>query len=149
MPSGREYKLVIFGDQVWGLSVDGVERYDPSIEDSYRKSMTVNLVHCQCQILDTAGIDQFRALDSLYMKSGDGFILVFALDSMDSTKDLRPIRDNIIRQKEELGIKKENVPFVRISNKCDLITERTVGAEAGASLSKLWGGVPYYETSAN
>ncbi|KAH8928072.1 hypothetical protein BT69DRAFT_1384189 [Atractiella rhizophila] len=84
------------------------------------------------------------------MKSRDSFILVFALDSVDSIKDLPPIRDNIVRQKEELVTPlfclQEKAPFVLIGNKCDLITERMVGAEAGASLS--WGGVPYYETSA-
>ncbi|KAH8924976.1 hypothetical protein BT69DRAFT_1217093, partial [Atractiella rhizophila] len=48
----------------------------------------------------------FPALDSLYMKSGDGFNRVFAWDSMDSIRELRPIRDNIVWQKEELGIKK-------------------------------------------
>ncbi|KAH8913618.1 hypothetical protein BT69DRAFT_1314870 [Atractiella rhizophila] len=155
LPS-REYKLVIFGGGGVGKSALTIrfchgafaERYDPTIEDSYMKSMTVDHVQCQCEILDTAGTDQFPALHSLYMKSGDGFILVFALNSRDSIEDLLPIRDSIVRQKEDLDIKKENVPFLLIGNKCDLIMERKVGAEVGASLSRFWGGVAYYETSA-
>ncbi|KAH8921219.1 hypothetical protein BT69DRAFT_350757 [Atractiella rhizophila] len=110
--------------------------------------MIVDGVQCQCEILDTAGTEQFLALHTLYMKSGDGFVLVFALNSMDSIKELQPIRENILRQKDNLGIEKSKVPFVLIGNKCDLVAERTVQREVGVALSRLWGGVPYYEASA-
>ena len=43
------------------------------------------------------------ALHSLYMKSGDGFILVFSLTSMDSLNELASMRDQILRQKETDG----------------------------------------------
>lgn len=37
------------------------------------------------------------------MKSGDGFILVFSLTSMDSLNELASMRDQILRQKETDG----------------------------------------------
>lgn len=40
------------------------------------------------------------ALHSLYMKSGDGFVLVFSLTSMESVNELQSIREQIHRIKE-------------------------------------------------
>uniref|UniRef100_A0A2I3SHD9 RAP1A n=2 Tax=Pan TaxID=9596 RepID=A0A2I3SHD9_PANTR len=46
-----------------------VEKYDPTIEDSYRKQVEVNCQQCMLKILDTAGTGQFTAMRDLYMKN--------------------------------------------------------------------------------
>lgn len=59
----REYKLVVLGSGGVGKSaltvqfVQGifVEKYDPTIEDSYRKKVEVDNEQCILEILDTAG----------------------------------------------------------------------------------------------
>ncbi|CAI8013879.1 Ras-related protein Rap-1b [Geodia barretti] len=59
----REYKLVVLGSGGVGKSaltvqfVQGifVEKYDPTIEDSYRKQVEVDGAQCMLEILDTAG----------------------------------------------------------------------------------------------
>ncbi|XP_007174991.1 ras-related protein Rap-1b-like isoform X2 [Balaenoptera acutorostrata] len=59
----REYKLVVLGSGGAGKSaltvqfVQGifVEKYDPTIEDSYRKQVEVDAQQCMLEILDTAG----------------------------------------------------------------------------------------------
>nr|XP_005888417.1 PREDICTED: ras-related protein Rap-1b-like isoform X3 [Bos mutus] len=59
----REYKLVVLGSGGVGKSaltvqfVQGifVEKYDPTIEDSYRKQVEVDAQQCMLEILDTAG----------------------------------------------------------------------------------------------
>nr|XP_061803451.1 ras-related protein Rap-1A isoform X3 [Nerophis lumbriciformis] len=59
----REYKLVVLGSGGVGKSaltvqfVQGifVEKYDPTIEDSYRKQVEVDGQQCMLEILDTAG----------------------------------------------------------------------------------------------
>lgn len=53
-----------------------MERYDPTIEDSYRKQVEVDGQQCMLEILDTAGTEQFTAMRDLYMKNGQGFVLV-------------------------------------------------------------------------
>nr|CAD7597844.1 unnamed protein product [Timema genevievae] len=61
----REYKIVVLGSGGVGKSaltvqfVQGifVEKYDPTIEDSYRKQVEVDGQQCMLEILDTAGTD--------------------------------------------------------------------------------------------
>jgi hypothetical protein len=43
------------------------------------------------------------ALHSIYMKSGDGFVLVFSLTSLDTLQELTSLRDQIVRLKEADG----------------------------------------------
>ncbi|CAO3701483.1 unnamed protein product [Rhizopus microsporus] len=95
------------------------------------------------EILDTAGTEQFTAMRDLYMKNGQGFVLVFSITSQVTLTDLDEIREQIIRVKGS-----DNVPMVLVGNKCDLENERVVSREKGMILSQQWGGKPFYETSA-
>jgi GTPase SAR1 family protein len=82
------------------------------------------------------------ALKELYMKSGEGFVLVFSLTHLGSVNELGPLREQIVR------IKNARVPIVLVGNKSDLRSERQVPREIGTNLSRAWGNVPYYEASA-
>ncbi|KAG2219896.1 ras related protein 1b [Phascolomyces articulosus] len=147
----REYKLVVLGSGGVGKSALTVqfvqsifvEKYDPTIEDSYRKQVEVDGQQCMLEILDTAGTEQFTAMRDLYMKSGQGFLLVFSITSMVTLTDLQELREQILRVKDS-----DNVPMVLVGNKCDLEEERMVSREQGMMLSQEWGGKPFYETSA-
>ncbi|KAG2215980.1 hypothetical protein INT46_007040 [Mucor plumbeus] len=147
----REYKLVVLGSGGVGKSALTVqfvqsifvEKYDPTIEDSYRKQVEVDGQQCMLEILDTAGTEQFTAMRDLYMKNGQGFVLVFSITSQVTLTDLHEIREQILRVKGT-----ENVPMVLVGNKCDLENERMVSREKGMALSQQWGGKPFYETSA-
>ncbi len=89
-----------------------VSTYDPTIEDTYRKMLVIDGQQCMVEILDTAGTEQFLALKELYIKSGQGFILVFSLTSLASVNELGPLREAIVRIKDTTAI-----PLVLVGNK--------------------------------
>jgi small GTP-binding protein len=79
----------------------------------------------------------------LYMKTGQGFLLVFSITSLTSLTELAELREQIIRIKDD-----ENVPIVIVGNKSDLEEDRLVSRTKAFSISQSWGNAPYYETSA-
>lgn len=146
----REYKIVVLGSGGVGKSaltvqfVQGifVEKYDPTIEDSYRKQVEVDGQQCMLEILDTAGTEQFTAMRDLYMKNGQGFVLVYSITAQSTFNDLQDLREQILRVKDT-----DDVPMVLVGNKCDLEDERVVGKELGKSLASQFN-CAFMETSA-
>uniref|UniRef100_A0A8B9PM23 small monomeric GTPase n=1 Tax=Apteryx owenii TaxID=8824 RepID=A0A8B9PM23_APTOW len=147
----REYKLVVLGSGGVGKSaltvqfVQGifVEKYDPTIEDSYRKQVEVDCQQCMLEILDTAGTEQFTAMRDLYMKNGQGFALVYSITAQSTFNDLQDLREQILRVKDT-----EDVPMILVGNKCDLEEERVVGKEQGQNLARQWCNCAFLESSA-
>jgi len=79
----------------------------------------------------------------LYMKQGDGFLLVFSIANMNSFYELSDLREQIIRIKDD-----DDIPMVVVGNKCDMEEERVVPRARAFQLAQQWGSKPYYETSA-
>src|SRR5689334_17821243 len=79
----------------------------------------------------------------LYMKQGQGFLLVFSITSMSSLHELAELREQIIRIKDD-----DNIPLVIVGNKSDLEDDRAVSRARAFQLSQHWGNAPYFETSA-
>merc|ERR1712071_294203 len=114
----REYKLVVLGSGGVGKSaltvqfVQGifVEKYDPTIEDSYRKQDEDDGQQCMLEILDTAGTEQFTAMRDLYMKNGQGFVFVYSITAQSTFNDLQDLREQILRVKDT-----DDVPLVLVA----------------------------------
>ena len=146
----REYKVVVLGSGGVGKSaltvqfVSGtfVEKYDPTIEDFYRKEIDVDGSPSVLEILDTAGTEQFASMRDLYIKNGQGFLLVYSIVNAQTFIDVQPMRDSISRVK---GV--PTSPMIRIGNKCDMERERAVPIRDGEALGRE-GGCPFFETSA-
>jgi small GTP-binding protein len=142
------YKLVVFGSGGVGKSaltiqlVQGrfVIAYDPTIEDSYKKTILVDGVEVSLDILDTAGQDDFKSLRQTYMRTGKGFLLVFALNDIASFDAIETYQRDIQQTAE-----RDDVPIVVCGNKSDR-PDRTVkreDAEKFCAESHL----TYFETS--
>lgn len=170
---GKSCLTAQFVQNVW------IEAYDPTIEDSYRKQISVdgefnqadyvlrgtantisrksndtrNVSYTQpfwfvrqlltTDSLDTAGTEQFTAMRELYMKQGQGFLLVFSITNTNSFHELNELREQIIRIKDD-----EDIPIVVVGNKSDMEDDRAVGRAAAFQLAHSWGQKPYFETSA-
>jgi len=146
----REFKCVVMGSGGVGksaltiLNVSGVfvEKYDPTIEDTYRKVYDMDGVQYVLEILDTAGTEQFTAQTDFYTKDGHGFVLVYSMTSMSSFAEIPGIIERIIRIKNV-----EKVPIVLCGNKCDLVDQRVIMEDEGRSVAKKWDCI-FLETSA-
>ncbi|KAK4452888.1 ras family-domain-containing protein [Podospora aff. communis PSN243] len=146
----REFHVVVLGAGGVGKSCltaqfvhnEWIESYDPTIEDSYRTQVSVDGRQVMLEILDTAGTEQFVAMRDLYIKTGQGFLLVFSITSRASLQELVTLRDEIIRIKDD-----ENIPIVIVGNKADLVDQRQVDRAKAFSISQRWQ-APYYEASA-
>ncbi|CAK7225235.1 Ras-related protein rsr1 [Sporothrix curviconia] len=141
MPNSRECHIVVLGAAQF-VHNQWIESYDPTIEDSYRTQVAVDGRQVVLEILDTAGTEQFVAMRDLYMKTGQGFLLVFSITSPSSLSELAVLRDEIIRVKDN-----ESTPIVIVGNKADLEDQRGVSRSKAFTLSQQWN-APYYEASA-
>eukprot|EP01123_Difflugia_compressa_P014781 TRINITY_DN79_c0_g1_i5.p1 TRINITY_DN79_c0_g1~~TRINITY_DN79_c0_g1_i5.p1 ORF type:complete len:195 (-),score=50.48 TRINITY_DN79_c0_g1_i5:179-763(-) len=138
MAQDNSTKIVVLGSGGVGKSaitvqfVQGifVEKYDPTIEDSYRKMVEVDGTQFMLEILDTAGTQQFTAMRDLYMKNGQGFVLAYSIIAQSTFNDIPELRDQIVRVKDT-----ENIPTVLVGNKCDLADQRVITTEAGEALA--------------
>ena len=144
-----EYKIVVVGDGGVGKSALVVqlvqnhfcEEYDPTIEDTYRKQITVDGKTLLLDILDTAGQEEYSPLRNQYLRAGHGFIIVYAINSRVSFDGVNKFHEHILREQDGFA------HMVLVGNKCDLDSERQVQTEEGQSLAREWC-CSFLETSA-
>jgi Ras family protein len=91
-----------------------VESYYPTIEASFSKSINYNGVDYDCDIVDTAGQDEYSILNSKHAIGVHGFVLVYSVASRASLEICQIIYDKIV----DYGF--TNVPCVIVGSKTDL-----------------------------
>ncbi|EIM23181.1 ras-like protein [Wallemia mellicola CBS 633.66] len=146
----KEYKLVVVGGGGVGKSAltiqfiqsHFVDEYDPTIEDSYRKQCQIDAEPALLDVLDTAGQEEYSAMREQYMRTGEGFLLVYSITSRNSFEEIETFHQQILRVKD-----KDFFPMVLVANKADLEYERQVGSNEGRQLAKNFG-CRFIETSA-
>jgi len=144
------HKIVVLGDGGVGKSCitiqftqnHFVKEYDPTIENSYRKQVTIDDESIMLDILDTAGQEEYSVMRDQYINSGQGFLIVYSVTARRSFETAGELRDKILQVKEA-----DEYPIVLCGNKCDLEEERKVSLEEGTEKAKEWD-VPFFETSA-
>ena len=153
MIEDKQYKIVMLGSGAVGKSAITVQMvsghflssYDPTIEDSYRTTININNQDIILNILDTAGQEEFYALRDQYMRSGDGYIIVFSITSITSFLEVNAIKEqlNIVLDADNNTL----IPIILVGNKCDLEEYRQVQSSDAQRLAEEWR-VKYFETSA-
>lgn len=118
-----------------------VDEYDPTIEgnagslqlqmlmadtepDSYRKQCVIDDEVALLDVLDTAGQEEYSAMREQYMRTGEGFLLVYSITSRQSFEEILTFRQQILRVKD-----KDYFPIIIVGNKCDLDMERQVSRQ--------------------
>jgi len=80
---------------------------------------------CTCsQLTLTLGFTLFNVISAMreqYMRSGEGFLLVYSITSRNSFEEIATFYQQILRVKD-----KDFFPIILVANKCDLEHERQV-----------------------
>eukprot|EP01103_Thecamoeba_quadrilineata_P009142 TRINITY_DN18856_c0_g1_i1.p1 TRINITY_DN18856_c0_g1~~TRINITY_DN18856_c0_g1_i1.p1 ORF type:complete len:195 (+),score=36.47 TRINITY_DN18856_c0_g1_i1:41-625(+) len=149
------HKIVVMGGQSVGKSALAImfvwnhfaEDFDPNVEDTYRKSCIIEDEPCLLEILDTASQNDYSPMRSRLIRSADGILLIYSVDSRKSFEDLITYRDHIVCADAEQDLLKKPMPLVVVGNKCDLEDYREVAKTEGMALASKFG-VRFFETSA-
>lgn len=146
----QSYKLVVVGGGGVGKSALTIQfiqsyfvtDYDPTIEDSYTKQCVIDDVVARLDILDTAGQEEFSAMREQYMRSGEGFLLVFSVTDRTSFDEIYKFHKQILRVKD-----RDEFPMILVGNKADLEHQRMVLADEGQEVANQLK-IQYIEASA-
>ena len=120
------------------------EEYDPTIEDNYRETITVDGKDYPLRILDTAGQPEYSAMRSLYMRRGKTFLFVYDIRSRRSFDQIGEFYTELVSVKQEIS---SPVKLVILGSKSDLEHERQVSTEDGEDLAEHLNS-PFFECSA-
>ncbi|KAF2129757.1 ras-domain-containing protein [Dothidotthia symphoricarpi CBS 119687] len=122
--------------------------YDPTIEDSYSVTRTVDGHPYYLMLTDTAGQEEYRGLWAASNLRSDAFLLVYDITSANSLDALDHFME-MIDMEEEGRIDNGKVPLVKIvaGNKCDLQATRVIKAQTGLEWARKRG-CGFMETSA-
>lgn len=92
--------------------------------DSYRKQCVIDDEVALLDVLDTAGQEEYSAMREQYMRTGEGFLLVYSITSRQSFEEIKTFQQQILRVKD-----KDYFPIIVVGNKCDLEGERQVSKQ--------------------
>ncbi|XP_068761395.1 ras-related protein Rap-2a-like [Montipora capricornis] len=124
------------------------EEHLPTVDDYYVHRLNVDGSHITICVVDTAGSYSFPVMRKLALTLSHGFIVVYALDDIQSFKEALTIMDQISDLRTN---GQESVPVFLVGNKLDIdMKDRKVNPnqahESFATLCRLEG--QYIETSA-
>ncbi|KAM4685215.1 GTP-binding protein Rheb isoform 3-T3 [Amazona ochrocephala] len=119
------YKLMQRKSSLTIQFVEGqfVDSYDPTIENTFTKLITVNGQEYHLQLVDTAGQDEYSIFPQTYSIDINGYILVYSVTSI------------------------KRIPIMLVGNKKDLHMERVISYEEGKALAESWNAA-FLESSA-
>lgn len=108
-----------------------VENYYPTIERNFQKTVEYKGTEFECEIIDTAGQDEYSPLSLKHVIGIHGYVLVYSVNSRNSFDMIQIVYDKII---DFCG--KEDIPCVIVGSKIDLEASRQVQSTEGEKLAK-------------
>ncbi|KAF9452511.1 hypothetical protein P691DRAFT_722005 [Macrolepiota fuliginosa MF-IS2] len=146
----RKKRIVVLGSRSVGKSalilryLEGqfVENYYPTIEDSFQRSIKYNGTEYDCEIIDTAGHDEFSLVNANHTIGTHGYIIVYSVASRNSLDMVKILYDRIL---DFCGV--QQVPCVIVGSKSDLQQFRQIDPTEAQELAKL-NNAAWTETSA-
>lgn len=120
-----------------------VKTYDPTMEDLYRKKVVIDRETCCVEILDTTSQEEYTALRELWVREGEGFVLVYSIGSRPSFIRIQMFHDLVYRVKWVSSAFSapctELLPMMLVGHNCERTTEREVSTQEGHALAREFG----------
>uniref|UniRef100_A0A8C2CT33 GTP-binding protein Rheb n=1 Tax=Cyprinus carpio TaxID=7962 RepID=A0A8C2CT33_CYPCA len=140
MPQPKSRKIAVLGYRSVGKSsltiqfVEGqfVDSYDPTIENTFTKMITVNGQEYHLQLVDTAGQDEYSIFPQTYSIDINGYILVYSVTSNKSFEVVKVIHEKLLDMVGKVH-----------GNK----SEYVISCEEGKALAESWNAA-FMESSA-
>ncbi|KAF9322849.1 Ras GTPase ras2 [Linnemannia elongata] len=132
-------KLVVLGDRGVGktaltsyLVLNYFDTYDDVTikDDTYRKAAVIDDQSCLLEVLDMSSHEENTAFKDMYIRDGEGFLLVYSITARSTFDTIRRFYDQIVRVKDS-----EKVPMILVGNKSDKSAEREVTHDEGALMA--------------
>jgi len=151
------YKIIMSSAKIVILGIGGVgksaltlqffsstfiDTYEPTLEDSYRKTIEVDDNPIVLNIYDTAGQEEFYSIRDQYIRIGEAFVFVYSITNKSSLDRVKDLRDRVVYLTEE-----NKQVAVLFGNKTDLDADREVTAEMGQEIAGEYGWL-FFEGSA-
>uniref|UniRef100_A0A674C179 GTP-binding protein Rheb n=1 Tax=Salmo trutta TaxID=8032 RepID=A0A674C179_SALTR len=153
MPQPKSRKIAILGYRSVGKSsltiqfVEGqfVDSYDPTIENTFTKMITINGQEYHLQLVDTAGQDEYSIFPQTYSIDINGYILVYSVTSNKSFEVVQVIHEKLL---DMVGKAQRHPLTCDVSDWCDVsLYSRVISCEEGKSLAESWNAA-FMESSA-
>src|SRR3990167_6194748 len=77
-----------------------MEEYDPTIEDLYRKQVSIDNEIFLLDILDSAGREEYSAMRDQYIRTGEAFLFVYSITSRNSFEEVSTFVEQVMRVKD-------------------------------------------------
>ncbi|KII94825.1 hypothetical protein PLICRDRAFT_169544 [Plicaturopsis crispa FD-325 SS-3] len=154
----KKRKIAVLGSRSVGKSslvikfIDGnfVDSYYPTIEATFNKGVDYKGVEYDCDIIDTAGQDEYSILNSKHAIGIHGYVLVYSVTSRNSFEMIQIVYDKILNY---CGM--NEIPCVIVGSKTDLanspipyhVMSRQVKPNEGEELARV-NNAAWVETSA-
>ena len=94
------------------------------------KTLKINKEIIKVEVWDTAGQERYRSITSSYYKGANGAIIVYDLTDEESFKNVESWMNEVIKKG------KQNMQFLLVGNKKDLINDRVVTEQKGIDKAK-------------
>uniref|UniRef100_A0A8C0GQ10 Small monomeric GTPase n=1 Tax=Chelonoidis abingdonii TaxID=106734 RepID=A0A8C0GQ10_CHEAB len=120
MSPSKSHKFAILGYRSMGKSsltiqfVEGqfIDSYDPTIENTFTKLITVNGQEYHLQLVDTAGQDEYSIFPQTYSIDINGYILIYSVTSIKSFEVIKVIHGKLL---DMMGKVEIPIALVRLS----------------------------------
>ena len=110
-----------------------VDEFDDGNENSYRSQRVVDDEVALLDVLDTTGQEEYSAMRDQYLRTGEGFVLVYSFAEEDSFHEIRTLHDQIHE------VRGEKLRCIIVGSNIDPAKDREVRFEEGKNFARELG----------